>query len=577
MWCSPESTPRATCGSKNDADDATELTYRSGTATPISSHIGDVLRVHGERKDVLLTTSQQWPPPYARRLLVTSCLALSIAFAASQALAQAPEPEAAPTTETPGAAAPAAASEAAEAAPAGASTAPADTAATTPQAGADEPAPVEQPNAAAELNAEASASEGAQMVAGADESTDADADPLGDDTAAEEKQFDFSDLEAEASASPIAAGPKLDIYGFADFTYQHWLSETTTRPTFFVGNFNIYLSTDFGSNWRALSEIRFLYLPHGGSPGGALVGERIDTTVADYADISRPLRWGGIEIERVWLEYMAHPLLNIRGGQWLTPYGIWNVDHGSPAIIAANRPFIVGEGLIPERQTGLQIHGSEFVGSSKLGYHVTLSNGRGPTDAYADLDRNKAIGGRLFFQNSAVLGDLTIGVSGYRGRYSDRISEFVFDADGTATLGATLVEEYDEFAYAADLRWIYGGLHLQSEVVGQDIVYNDAVRPAAGYGAQGTEADFRRWGGYALLGYRFDFLGVMPYVNLEYYDSGPTGIWGKIPAYWFGINVRPVPSIVLKAQYLHADGTGSPALGDLPAFDYIMTQAAWSF
>jgi hypothetical protein len=67
------------------------------------------------------------------------------------------------------------------------------------------------------------------------------------------------------------------------------------------------------------------------------------------------LQWGGVEIERAWLEYSAHPLFTIRGGQWLTPYGIWIVDHGSPVIIGVRRPFVVGEALIPERQTGVQI------------------------------------------------------------------------------------------------------------------------------------------------------------------------------------------------------------------------------
>jgi hypothetical protein len=80
-----------------------------------------------------------------------------------------------------------------------------------------------------------------------------------------------------------------------------------------------------------------------------------------------------------------------------------------------------------------------------------------------------------------------------------------------------------------------------------------------------------------LVGYRTPFFGIMPYVNVEYYDDGPNGIWGKIPAYWFGVNVRPIPSVVLKAQYLYADGEGIPAFGDPEPFAFVTTQAAWSF
>ncbi len=392
----------------------------------------------------------------------------------------------------------------------------------------------------------------------------------------EESFSDFSDLEAELNEESMA-GPKLDIYGFADFTFQQWLGGgLTAKPTFAVGNFNVYLATDFGSNWRSLAEVRFLYLPHGAAPAGDFAAQRLDATVGDYADFQRPIRWGGIEIERVWLEYEADPLFAVRGGQWLTPYGVWNVDHGSPVIIATNRPYIVGEALIPERQTGLQVHGSGYVGEVKLGYHLTLSNGRGPTDAYADLDANKAVGGRLFMQSSSSLGELTLGASAYAGRYTDSVNTFQVGADGPV-FGVDVTDKYDEFAYAADLKWLLGGLHVQSEVVVREVTYDNDLRPADQFGRGGFVPDYRVWGGYVLVGYRTPFFGLMPYVNAEYYNSGPLGIWGRIPAYWFGVNMRPVPSIVLKAQYLYADGTGTPVSGDLEPFSIFTTQAAWSF
>jgi hypothetical protein len=139
----------------------------------------------------------------------------------------------------------------------------------------------------------------------------------------------------------------LNIYGFTDFTYTHRLNDFTFAspyPSFMVGNLNLYAGADLGSGWRALTEFRLLYVPNGSStPDQAFVlePERIDTTVADPADYGRPLRWGGVEIERAWLEYAVHSLLTVQIGQWLTPYGIWNVDHGSPVIIGVRRPYVV--------------------------------------------------------------------------------------------------------------------------------------------------------------------------------------------------------------------------------------------
>jgi hypothetical protein len=410
--------------------------------------------------------------------------------------------------------------------------------------------------------------EGESDAAGSTESGSAEVDASDD-----EEHFDFSDLQAEAS-DEVVSGPKLDIYGFADFTYTRWVKNAVpgTKPSFAVGNLNAYLSADLGSNWRSLAEVRFLYLPNGTASADDPTGPPTDTTVADYADIQRPLRWGGVEIERVWLEYTFDQLLAFRAGQWLTPYGIWNVDHGSPAIIGAYRPYIIGESLFPERQTGLQLLGSGYLGEVKVGYNLTLSNGRGPTDAFADTDANKAVGGRLFMENSSSLGDIALGASGYVGRYTN--SQLTL---GPAGFVPNVLESYQEVAYAGDAKWDYAGLHLQSEVVVQEVTYDDDHRPSDAYGRPGLLPDYRRWGGYLLVGYRTPLFGIMPYVNVEYYHDGPNGYWGKVPAYWLGLNARPVPSVVLKAQYLYVDPKGGPAFGDIKPFAFVTTQAAWSF
>ncbi|HTV24215.1 MAG TPA: hypothetical protein VMG12_36235, partial [Polyangiaceae bacterium] len=292
------------------------------------------------------------------------------------------------------------------------------------------------------------------------------------------------DADAEADAVVAALGDdsadravadveefKLNLYGFMDFTYVHQLNDFafgSPYPTFMVGNINLYAGAELGDGWRSLVEFRLLYAPHGTiasvdqfSP----VATPIDTTVGDPADLNRPMRWGGVEIERAWLEYSAHPLLTIRGGQWLTPYGIWNVDHGSPVIIGVRRPYIIGEGLIPERQTGVSIYGSQLVGTTELGYNVSLSNGRGPVDSYRDLDHNKALTARLSAVNESPLGTLSLGVTLFRGRYTDRPSSVAFGPNGEVGLQYITRNRYDELSVGADLRWIWQGLTLQSEFI----------------------------------------------------------------------------------------------------------------
>jgi hypothetical protein len=374
-------------------------------------------------------------------------------------------------------------------------------------------------------------------------------------------------------------GVSLDLYGFADFGYAHSFTDfgvSAPYDSFAIGNLNIYLASKLGDSWQSLAEVRFSYLPHGTTPGGLFSqSERTDTTVSDYTDIGRPTRWGGIMIERAYLEYLAHPLLNVRAGHFLTPYGIWNVDHGSPVIIGTRAPYMVGESLLPESQTGLEIYGTYHLDPVKLGYHLTLSNGRGPIDTYQDFNNNKAVGGRLFARADTPAGSFTLGLSGYMGRYTDRVQQFV-----NGTFSYPKVLDYNERSLAADLKWELAGLVVQGEAAVNDVVYDEQrpVDPLVLQGPPGFLPDYRRFGAYALAGYRFEFGGIMPFVGIEAHETGvPLGF--DSAAFFGGLNVRPTARVVLKAQYTYAwfdPNIPNPVLENAH-YSSLELQAAWSF
>ena len=97
-------------------------------------------------------------------------------------------------------------------------------------------------------------------------------------------------------------------------------------------------------------------------------------------------------MQRLYLEWTLHRFVTVRGGQFLTPFGIWNVDHGSPVYIPVQRPYIVNSNssYFPERQTGLELLGRwDISNRSSLGYHLTLSNGGGSVSEYRDFDRTR--------------------------------------------------------------------------------------------------------------------------------------------------------------------------------------------
>ena len=402
----------------------------------------------------------------------------------------------------------------------------------------------------------------------------------------------FSSTDASSNTFVGEEGPKLEIYGFADFSYLHLLGNkdnilkqyVAPYPSFYVGHLNLYLASTLGENWRSLAEVRFTYSPLGDEDKQASDGSFLvqDTNAVDYAELQRTFSWGGIQIERAWVEYQPFDFLSIRGGQWLTPYGYWNDDHGSPTIIAVHKPFPIGDAFFPEHQTGLIALGKYFVGNTAIGYAATLSNGRGPYDVIRDLDNNKAVGGRLYVETSAF-GNLTVGVDAYRGRYTASTKRYRVDtsgADPVAVIYRTTDVAYDELRLGADVRWLYKGLHVQGEVMTNEARYDERYRPrTVGFDPKPTfAADYRRIGGYLLVGYRTKFFNLMPYVTGEHSSYTNSDLAPPTWAWSAGVNLRPTPNVVLKAELAIAtfDGVGSTGLGkdDLP---YFGTQAAWAF
>lgn len=410
---------------------------------------------------------------------------------------------------------------------------------------------------------------GAQVVPSQDE----DAGMLGE-----------QELEALGLGGPApSVNSDLKVSGFIDFTFGAALipkssgwragNVAANHPSFWIGNFNVYLSKYLYKWLYTLGEVRFTYLPNGSSDFGS--ESRQDTTTSDYADYGRSTRWGGVIIERVVLDFIAHPALTIRIGQFLTPYGVWNVDHGSPTYIPARRPWIIGIGWIPQRQTGIEVFGNVDVSSyGMIGYHLTLSNGTGPVSEYADLDDNKALGARLYWEYLR-LGRLRAGASAYYGRDTNVRQEL--GAGASIRSVERLVSQYDNLTFAADVVWTLGGLHLQSEwLVHQRAHTRKGRRPTSdGAVLTGMPADNLGWGGYVLCGYRFAWLGVMPYVVFERAKGdlrlSVIDLYSVNP----GLNVRPVENLTLKAEFNHVMMLGGLLEGQ--ALRQLQLQVAWAF
>lgn len=392
----------------------------------------------------------------------------------------------------------------------------------------------------------------------------------------------------------------LDIYGFGDFNYGGTLNDKASTwhaglhryKSFSIGNLNLYLDAKLDKNWRFLSEIGFHFLPHGEaqmSDSGEITYGR---TTSATASLNGGVDWGGIEIERAWIEYTLHDLFSIRGGLWLTPYGIWVVDHGTPVIVGIGSPYIVGEKLFPEKQSGLQIQGAYHHHGTVFGYHLTLSNGRGPFSNHLDLDKRFGYGGRLYMK-TGILGELTIGTSFYTGRYTDakKVLEPTF-AKGVLTdigVGYPIIQQYDEFSWSADLKWRWNQLLIASELVINEIAYTTKGRPPFGdyFGLTVPQPgdlapDDRRLGMYVLAGYRLPFWNMMPYGVFEYYSFSRHEVTPKATLWHIGINEEFTPTIIGKVEYqqvtIHQTDSTHPVYAAFSDdLHYLSAQLAFAF
>lgn len=358
--------------------------------------------------------------------------------------------------------------------------------------------------------------------------------------------------------------PSFDFYGFFDLSFVKQMVDDDSfyknmvpdKHTFVFQHLNLYFASQMTETLDTLVELRFSFLPHGSEkylavPATGREYERIDNEVMDPYS-SEFFDVGGVTIERARVTWSPTDWFNIMAGRYITPFGIWNIEHSTAVVITTFHPFIQILELVPLAQTGVNIFGRFFPAEGLyLDYNLTISNGRGPTEATYDLDNNKGIGARLHltFQRGDVL--FSLGGYGYYGGYTDvekaitQFEPFVVERKDT--------EVYTEYIGTLDALFEFRGLRLQGEIVARRVEYE--VRPALDprFGV-GYPADFTARDWYGLISYELPlhrWLGsflVRPYFMWEdMMENDARNKAGKIIT--AGLNLQPSPFVVLKGEW----------------------------
>ncbi|MCB9495301.1 MAG: hypothetical protein H6686_00240 [Fibrobacteria bacterium] len=307
-----------------------------------------------------------------------------------------------------------------------------------------------------------------------------------------------------------------------------------------------------------------------------------DVKVQDPSDRRRT---DYLRLVRAQFDAKISDALNVRVGRFLTPVGIWSVDHGSPVILSIQQPYYISTvPIFPQVQEGAMLFGNLFLGDNDMEYALYLSKGR--EDANKGINRiqevdDLSVGGQVNIRVDALNGT-RFGASGYVGRqrtdklWGDAGYELGLlksDPSAPADLQPILpylkddtlfldefhysrerTESLREFCWGLDFQTRYGALGVQAEINGA-LIQNDQLYS----GTTGSALDV-----YGLVSWEQPVnqaITITPYLfyeQLTWADQENVPTWsiglGNFPLAGFrtgslGLNTSFWNNIRLKTEY----------------------------
>lgn len=224
-------------------------------------------------------------------------------------------------------------------------------------------------------------------------------------------------------------------------------------------------------------------------------------------------------LERLYLDWTPNPAVTVRFGKFLTPFGIWNVIRRAPLTWTVDRP-VATQSAFPDHTTGLSLiyqttrHGWSFDATAYGQAQDELVRGA------SDISASAVGGGRVVAGHALGAGYLALGLSG-----------MAFENHDT---------DRWEDSYGTDLELTIGGNHLTGE-----FAYTRLRE-----GRADDEWSFYLQDVVPLIGQLY---GVLRFEHVEA-RRGLAGN-GVLP----GIAWRPLPHLVIKADYQFVDREGDPS------------------
>ena len=428
--------------------------------------------------------------------------------------------------------------------------------------------------------------------------------------------------EQAASASEDVAAPTrlLSFWGFSALTFGgfHYDNDsalykvqTPYHATFFSSGINLYAKSEMTRTLSALVETRLTYTPNGFAsnwPTEVNVGSntiqnlnslsRVNTTTqGPYSQLA--YRQDGLLIERAYMEWKPTDWLGLRVGRFLTPFGIWNEDHGSPVLIGVDYPQFMNFGIVPIWQLGVEAFGSVGLGDDlRFDYALTVANSRGPEDEYKDLTDMKAFGARLKIVYNPEPFYFRLGAFAYYSQYRDNQDQIkiqltpglTLDPAYSPSFGTYSVTNsaYDETVLTGDAEFRVGRLRIIGEFARQTVIYDapsavpddQKLLKGVPFNVPIVDPSHYAFGGYVMAAYEVPFhtkpidFSVTPYAGYDYVVPSTTVPVRTNTQLRGGLNVKPSPYATLKLEVSRLLPENTSTASDATV---VMAQLAYSF
>lgn len=275
----------------------------------------------------------------------------------------------------------------------------------------------------------------------------------------EEQNFAISELSSKEDH-------RIKIAGYADVEYKG--SDGSANEEFRMHHLSLFFTKKFNEKLRFFSEIEYEDAPNfdGVNDGSGEIDEAAGTII----------------VEAMNFDWSYSQAINLRGGRFFTPLGIWSEDHYPPFVSTQERPLHIFK-IFPQFVDGLSFHGSvELSQTNYFSYNLFTGNGESSISGKKDLNSSKAIGFRGEL-SLGVLDEFTLGFSLYQ------------DGKDTANNDAS------KTAYGIHYKSRYKSFNTQIEFAKAKLV--DMVN-IPDYEQEGFYAQFSYSLGQWNLGYRFD-------------------------------------------------------------------------